>query len=399
METVLERDTTVLELEPDPQAGNGRNSEGSFVTLKDGRILFAYTKYIGRNHNDHAPSMIVGRYSSDGGRSWTSEDRVFIERGEANNVMSVSLLRLQNDRILMLYCRKVMLEDGIVCLPWICFSDDETETFSEPKPLFRSLTYNGVVNDRMIQLRDGRLVIPITCNRMGFVSRETSDGFTLANDISESDVWTSEPSIVYYLLSDDNGQNWFESPESYYRAWPGGNGLPHSLGLQEPGVVELNDGRLLSWTRTWWSGEEAHPRQWQAFSEDRGLTWSEPQPSEFVSPCSPLHMKRIPSTGDLLAVWNDHSGRFPLPEHFAATTWERTPFASAISRDEGETWEHHTLLEDDLDHGFCYAASHFVDDAVLLAYCAGGASTRIPLDKIRMRRIPLAELYQRASPV
>ncbi|HQL09702.1 MAG TPA: hypothetical protein PLE35_08905 [Lentisphaeria bacterium] len=35
----------VLELNPAP--GNARNSEGAFVALRDGTLLFAYTRYHG----------------------------------------------------------------------------------------------------------------------------------------------------------------------------------------------------------------------------------------------------------------------------------------------------------------------------------------------------------------
>ena len=50
--------------------GNPRNSEGAFVELKDGRILFAYTRYKGGSWADAATADIVGRTSSDGG--WES---------------------------------------------------------------------------------------------------------------------------------------------------------------------------------------------------------------------------------------------------------------------------------------------------------------------------------------
>jgi len=43
-----------------------------------------------------------------------------------------------------------------------------------------------------------------------------------------------------------------------------------------------------------------------------GDTWEGPFTTEFVSPLSPMSIKRIPSTGDLVALWNDHSRRFPF---------------------------------------------------------------------------------------
>ncbi len=97
-------------------------------------------------------------------------------------------------------------------------------------------------------------------------------------------------------------------------------------------------------------------------------------------------------TGDLLVVWNDHSGRFRVPKP-QPLSWWRTPLVCAISKDEGWTWRHHQLLESAPDHGFCYPAIHFAGDAVLLSYNAGGTGSRNPLDTQRVRRITLDELY------
>ena len=45
--------------------GNPRNGEGSFIRLKDGRIMYAYTQYYGDDWNDHATARIAAYYSSD----------------------------------------------------------------------------------------------------------------------------------------------------------------------------------------------------------------------------------------------------------------------------------------------------------------------------------------------
>ena len=106
-----------------------------------------------------------------------------------------------------------------------------------------------------------------------------------------------------------------------------------------------------------------------------------------------MSVKRIPATGDLLAVWNDHAPKHRIknPHPISAC---RTPLACAISKDQGKTWRHHQLLETSPKHGFCYVAIHPMEDAVLLAYCAGGADTGGCLKRLRLRRIELSELYQ-----
>lgn len=55
---------------------NPRNSEGDFIRLKDGRILFVYSHYTGTNAADHGSAHLAMRESSDGGRTWTVKIRL-----------------------------------------------------------------------------------------------------------------------------------------------------------------------------------------------------------------------------------------------------------------------------------------------------------------------------------
>src|SRR5437762_10635274 len=105
---------TVLPLLP-PGPGNPRNTEGSFVALRDGRTLFAYSRFTGGGGDNDAAS-VVGRFSSDGGRAWTSTDVPIVEREGDMNVMSVSLLRLKDGRIALFYVRKNSISD---CRPYL----------------------------------------------------------------------------------------------------------------------------------------------------------------------------------------------------------------------------------------------------------------------------------------
>ena len=102
-----------------------------------------------------------------------------------------------------------------------------------------------------------------------------------------------------------------------------------------------------------------------SYSKDRGETWSEAKRSQLHSPVSPATIERIPSTGDLLVAWNNHRN---VDERHKG---KRTPFAVAISKDEGETWTNLKTLEDDPNGWYCYTAMEFVDDHVLLGHCAG----------------------------
>ena len=48
---------------------NPRNSEGSFIQLKDGRLGFFYSRYCGTSHHDHANADLAVVYSNDKGET------------------------------------------------------------------------------------------------------------------------------------------------------------------------------------------------------------------------------------------------------------------------------------------------------------------------------------------
>ena len=149
----------VRTLELPPSVDNPRNSEGDFVTLNDGSVLFVYTHYTAGSGGDHDPAILAARVSSDGGRTWTTDDRVIVENEGDMNVMSVSLLRLQNGRIALFYLRKNNEQD---CRPVMRISTDEGATWGEPvNCITDQIGYYVLNNDRVIQLSGGRLVVPV----------------------------------------------------------------------------------------------------------------------------------------------------------------------------------------------------------------------------------------------
>ncbi|MBI3921302.1 MAG: exo-alpha-sialidase [Armatimonadetes bacterium] len=349
---------------------NPRNSEGAFVTLSDGRIMFAYSRYYGEDWEDHAAATISARFSENGGKTWSKEDVVLVENEGRQNVMSVSLLRLPEDRLALFYLRKNSLAD---CRLRLRTSADEGKSWSNPLLCIPAPGYFVVNNDRVVHLSDGRLIAPSAFHRLKN-SRSTAGKTDYADFDSRG--------IAVFFLSDDGGKTWREGRE--WRAMPKSS----ASGLQEPGVVELRDGTLYCFCRT------DLGVQYEMRSKDRGETWSEPRPSRFQSPCSPLSMKRIPATGDLLAVWNDHSGvLLERPREEAETSWGRTPLVTAISTDEGKSWKCRKLIESDPKRGFCYTALHFTADAVLMAYCSGGKKSGV-LQDLCIRRVSLDWLYQ-----
>lgn len=337
-----------------PRAGNGRNSEGDFIRLKDGRLLLIYTKFSGTD--DHAPADLFGRYSPDGGKTWQDQDVAVLQRkpGESN-LMSVSLLRLQDDRIALFYIVKYKgpAEDKYPYRDYIVMrtSSDEAETWSEPtyvvpkdQPGYRVLN-----NDRVVQLKSGRLIAPLAVHYVPGWPKHTNSA-----------------QIVCYL-SDDQGRTWR----------PSASLLESELLAQEPGVVELQDGRLMMFCRS-------TDCQLSSYSQDGGETWTALQRSNISQPTtSPASIERIPATGDLLLVWND--GNDPLA---AVQPIGRRPFNTAISRDEGKTWQNVRNIGSDPQGWYCYTAIEFAGEHVLLAHCEFPG-----LNSLQVTRIPIAWLY------
>lgn len=339
----------VLRLEPGPD--NPRNSEGDFITLKDGRIMFIYSRYFGAKGGDHSPAYLAARFSKDGGKTWTSEDLKVVEREGTMNVMSVSLLRLKNGKIALFYLKKNSETD---CIPMVRFSNDEAKTWSEPIPCITDKQgYFVLNNNRVIQLKNGRLLMAVNLYNIAHGSL-----------LNKGSLWS------YY--SDDNGETWKSGVEV-----PN----PDKFLTQEPGIVELKNKDILMIIRS------NAGVQCISYSKDKGVTWTPVKPSNIKSPISPASIERIPSTGDLLLVWNNNGGDDP------AIKGKRTPLTVAISKDEGKTWQNIKNVENDPDGWYCYIAIHFVGKDVLLGHCAGNRPKGTGLAVTQITKLSLDWIY------
>ena len=339
-----------------PGPDNPRNSEGDFIRLAGGRILFVYTHFSG-GAADHSSAFLAGRYSDDDGKTWSESDEVIVANDADQNIMSVSLLRLADGRIALFYAKKNSLTD---CRPVMRISTDEARSFGPPSLCVDEVGYYVLNNDRAVQLSSGRLILPLALhNRPGWAKPE----------------WVGR--ILCYL-SDDLGKSWRQSKDVLTgKSESGGRVL-----VQEPGVVELKDGRLLMFCR---SGAGS---QWTSHSSDGGDTWTPLQPSKIISPVSPATIERIPKTGDLILVWNNHQ------DIDDARRGKRTPLTVAVSSDEGQSWRNIKNLEDNPFGWYCYTAVEFLDGHVLLGHCAGDRRKNNGLAETQITRFSLDWLYK-----
>ena len=330
----------------EPSAGNPRNSEGDFIQLRDGRVLFIYTHFTGGAADD-ATAHLASRESRDGGLTWSTNDVVVVANEGGRNVMSVSLVRLRSGPIALFYLRKNSKSD---CRPLVRFSRDEAQSWSAPTEVITNeIGYYVLNNNRVVQLTSGRLMVPVA-------QHTRADG-----------KW--QPGEVLCYRSDDEGRSWHAVAQ---RLTATAAGKP--VDLMEPGVVETEANQLFMLLRT------RVGCQYAARSEDGGEHWAAPAPSPLLSPESPATLTKLPGTNTLLVIWNDHAGQ-PL-EFRTARPPHRTPLSLALSHDGGRTWSQSKQLESDPEGGYCYTAAAWVGDRLLLGYCADRSRWGLPVTQV-----------------
>ena len=345
-------------LELPPAADNPRNSEGDFAELRDGRLVYTYSRYTTANGGDHAPACLASIYSSDGGKTWTAPETVVSAPDGALNVMSVSYKRLKDGSLALFYLRKNTEKD---CRPMMRVSRDEGRTWGAPTLCVpdAEVGYYVLNNCRVERLKSGRLVLPLWQQSAKVGGKEVKD-------------------LLGCYLSDDEGASWRRGRFAETVDAEG-----RHVVVQEPGVVELKDGSVLLYART------DRGRQWFFRSSDGCETFTGGEPGSLVGPLSPATIKRL-RNGDLLAVWNDHEFAPDLAK--AGPRWAnglRTPLTLAISRDEGRTWINRRKLVEDPKGWYCYFAVLEREDELLLGYGAEG----VQLDRSRLMAVPISWLY------
>ncbi|MDX9861943.1 MAG: sialidase family protein [Rhodospirillales bacterium] len=330
----------------DHTTDRNRSGEGAAVELWDGRLFLVYGRFQGGG--DASPAELVSRISSDGGRTWSEPQRFFTPEPGWINAMSVSLLRLADGRIGALFLVKLQKD---LCVPYWTVSSDEAVHWTPPRRMIANNGYYVINNDRLVQLRDGRLLAPYAFSPTVADCRLPLSGC---------------------LISDDRGETWRHSRDEIL-VEPGQYHLPacvvpdatpplrlfalRQVCTQEPGVVELAGGRVLMWARS--NGGVAYA----ACSEDGGDHWS---PYRLLCPIpmanGPATIKRIPGSRRLAMLHNDRGG---VPFGDPTFQW-RTPLAVSTSDDEGASWQAHAPLIADTSHNYCYTSMCFFGDQCLV---------------------------------
>ncbi len=348
-----------------PSENNGRNSEGDFITLNDGKVMFAYSRYNSSGSEDDDSCDIAALFSNDDGESF-GDGKILVKAEDfgVKNLMCVNLRRMNNGDLGLFFLKKELNGNSEVIL---CRSNDEGKTFYKTTKCLPKIfpSYYVMNNCRVLKTSDGRWLIPVASHRKG------------ANDINDSEFDYYAFSLLY--CSSNDGETWEELPHKFI------NPAPHTeTGLQEPGITELENGVLYAYFRT------DCMCQYESISIDGGKSWTAASPSQFTSPESPMLIRKNPYSGKYYAVYNpvpNYNGK-EIPEDFFHAG--RTPIVIRESENGIDFSEEIITIESDPDKGYCYPAMYFIDEnTMLLSFCAGGKEDGSCLNKTVIKKIIL----------
>lgn len=328
-------------------------SYSSVIPLTDGRLMWIW------GQGQREPKPLQANFSENEGASWSPPTPLLQENGmPVEGIFGIHLVRLQSGRI-------GMVQTSHTGQQTFHLSADEGNTWSAGVDINTPDAIVNTSHDVSIVLEDGRIVVPVY-STIGPTPlspkpkrlQRFSESYFGANIAC-----TLRYSYSYY--SDDEGETWQRSRNETFV--PLDNGALGSYAFEEPAIVALKDSRILMMGRTYLG------QHFKAHSEDRGESWTEPEPTGLVLVPSPCVLKRIPTTGDLVIIWNQVS------------RWEymvglyRHRLTCAISKDEGETWQHHKNLESMDDTSYVEA------DAIEVGLDGG---YRQPVDRKRYTGAP-----------
>ena len=300
---------------------------GSVIPLEDGRLMWVW----GDSGRTSAYKPLSANYSEDGGRSWSDPVDLKLDSGEPlRGMFATNLFRLPSGALGLVHRSQMDKTSFHV-------SRNEGDSWSQPVPIHAPHERVYMASDRCLTHSSGRLIVPVYSHlEMKPVSPRPKLAQRFGTEFSQAERCAMGYAYVYY--SDDEGRTWHRSRNETFIALDNGVGGNFSMG--EPAVVELTDGRLFM------LGRNNLGRYFKSYSDDRGETWSQAEPTELALYPSPCNLKHIPSTGDLLVIWNQ------ISRWEAMTGLYRHRLTCAVSKDEGATWQHHKNLVslDDVTH-------------------------------------------------
>ena len=217
----VSRDDTIYEAWPD------------IIQTDSGKLICVFSEC--EHHVDRENARIMLCESTDRGRTW-SEKKPLTEKGRKDNFFNCARISKLNDGRLAIICDKVSGDENSAAEIYVWYGDSEGTHWGEPL----ALPFCGIVPDKLLQLKKGRLII--------------------AAHFKNKDTGKLEQYLWY---SDDNGKTW--SDRVTVAADPRYN-------LCEVSILECDDNTLVAFLRE--NSFEGYDMM-KVISYDNGETWSE----------------------------------------------------------------------------------------------------------------------------
>ena len=317
-----------------------RGMMGDIIALRDGTLMMSFTQDGG----------IGAVKSPDQGKTWGRPFTLVAKpRPPAKGTFAhPGFLRLPNGDLVMSYIYSTYPATPYYGHNYYRRSADEGKTWTDQFVMTPHPGYVLIHNDRLHMLSTGRL-LAMAEYKAHMPSTEDHSGY-----------------VGMSFFSDDQGYSW-QSSKNTVDMQP--------IEVQEADAVELKDGRIMMFARTY-SGYPV-----RAYSSDGGESWSKGEPIRNLKmPYAGLpSVRRIPTTGDLLFVWISERAADKQNPKIA----RRRALSTAVSRDEGQTFIHQRNIARDPDNDFGYQCIKFLDhDLAVIGYHAreGLRVARIGID-------------------
>jgi sialidase-1 len=332
-----------------PRAVHGyRGCGGDFILLKDGSLMMAFAQI---DVEGVTPSGIEAIISHDLGKTWGPQFNIIPNPRPPcakGNFFCPGLLRLPNGEILISYAYNTLPTTPYYGHSYYRRSDDDGKTWGDQFIMTPHPGLVNLLNDRIQILSTGR-ILGIAEYKAYMPDKNDHNGY-----------------VGLSFFSDDLGYTWQVSQNTVDM---------YPIEVQEADAVELRDGRILMFGRTY----SGHPVR--AYSCDGGETWGKGEEIlDLNMPYAGLPtVRRIPSTGDLLFIWITEKS----VDKNDPKIQRRCALSSAISKDDGKTFILQRNIARDPDDDFGYQCIDFVDgDVAIVGYhCREGLRVaRIGID-------------------
>ena len=296
--------------------------------------------------NDEGPdNYVMLAHSEDGGRKWSPISYVIEAVDPMVRTYDPVPWTDADGRLWIFYAQAYAWWDGRAGV-WAVVSenpDDPEPTWSEPRRLC-----DGIMMNKPTVLKDGRWLLPVAV----WSGAPKHDAKRPERDLPpELNFWNADEFGTRVVVSTDQGQS-FSTLSSIQI---------EGVLFDEHMFVEKNDGTL-------WMLVRGRKGIIETTSQDGGLTWSTPTPSEIPHINARFFIRRLDS-GNLLLVRH----RTPIetgierPRIDGKRVTDRAHLTAYLSEDDGRTWTGGLLIDERTEVSYP-DADQLADGTIVIVY-------------------------------